>query len=217
MENQAVKCRVGYIDEESQWVSKFTLRLKDAFDIVILQLKPETTIANMLQQIEEARLDCLVADFELKEADVIQFNGDEIIDAVRKKYPFFPVFIITAKEEDDVLAQVEDNEIVRLKEELDSKPAILIQRIQNKIDNYHRQIAEAEETVKALVEKKHTEAGLSGEEEEILTEKYHFFEKIDPDGKTLPDNLTQQESITKLHEFAKDTKKILEELRKLTK
>ncbi len=209
------KFRVGYIDEESQWVSKFTLRLKDSFDIIPLPLSPETSLEMMLQQIEEAKLDCLIADFELKEADAIQFNGDEVIDALRKKYPYFPVFIITAKDEDDVLAQVMDNEIVRLKEELNSKPLILIKRVQNKIENYYKSIQEADETINNLVEKRNSE-GLSGEEEEILTEKYQFLEKIDPDSKVFPDNLIQPASITKLHEFAADTKKILEELKKIT-
>ncbi len=215
MENKATKCRLGYIDEESQWVEKFTLRLKDAFEIFILPLKPETTLDDMIAQVEEAKLDCLIADFELKEADVIQFNGDEVIDALRKKYPYFPVFIITAKEEDDVLSQVEDNEIVRLKEELDKRPTILIQRIQNKIDNYHNAIRDAEKVVEQLIEKKNT-GGLTGAEEETLTEKYQFFDKISPDEKILPENLIQPQAITQLHEFAADTKKILEELRKIT-
>ncbi len=148
MDNNPHKYKIGYIDEESQWVDRFVLRLKDAFNVFIFKLTPETSLADMIKQIEEAELDCLIVDFELKEADVIQFNGDEVIDALREKYPYFPVFIITAKEEEDVLNQVEDNDIVRLKEELDIKPEIFIQWIQNKINRYYIKIDYIINTVK---------------------------------------------------------------------
>jgi CheY-like chemotaxis protein len=208
------KYRIGYIDEESQWVDKFKLRLKDAFIIISFKLTPDTTIASLLKEIEECDLNCLVVDFELKEADIVQFNGDEVIDALRAKYPYFPVFIITAKEEDDVLSQVEDNDIVRMKEELDTKPAILIQRIQNKIIQYSNEIEEAELIISKLIEKKNSD-NLTKDEEELLTEKYVFLEKINPDDKTISDNLIQPKSITALNEFVSDTKNILEELRKI--
>lgn len=216
-DNTARKYKIGYIDEESQWVDRFTLRLKDAFDIIIFKLTPETTLDNILQQIDKSDLDCLIVDFELKEADIVQFNGDEVIDSLRAKYPYFPVFIITAKEEEDVLGQVEDNDIVRLKEELDKKPAILIQRINNKINSYYQDIHEAEKTIQSLIAKKNTQEGLSLPEEELLTEKYLFLEKINPAEKTLPGNLIQPESITKLNEFVSDTKQILAELKKIQK
>lgn len=216
MDNNIHKYKIGYIDEESQWVDRFVLRLKDAFDVFPFKLTPETSLVDMMRQIKEAELDCLVVDFELKEAEVVQFNGDEVIDALREKYPYFPVFIITAKEEYDVLGQVEDNDIVRLKEELDSKPAILIQRIRNKINSYYSNIEDAEDIIKKLIKKKNN-VGLSIPEEEKLTEKYLFIEKINPDEKALPDNLIQRGSITKLNEFVNDTKQILKELKKIKK
>lgn len=214
MENDNHKYRVGYIDEESQWVDKFKLRLKDTFTIVSFKLTPETSLDILLNQIEDCDLDCLIVDFELKEADIVQFNGDEIVDALRSKYPFFPVFIITAKEEDDVLSQVEDNDIVRMKNELDDKPSILKQRIQNKIIQYYKAIEDAETLITELIKKKNAN-GLTLPEEELLTEKYLFLEKINPKEKMLPDNLIQPESITKFNEFVSDAKQILEALKKL--
>lgn len=208
--------KIGYLDEESQWIDKFKLKLKDSFEIYTFKLDSETEIADIIQQIRSENLDCLVADFELKEAAIIKFNGDEVVEQLQKKYPFFPVFIITSKEEDDVLGQVEDNDIVRLKDELDSKPTILIQRINNKINSYYRQIEESEENIKRLILKKN-QGGLSITEEQELTEEYMFLEKINPDEKMLPDNLIQPESITKLNEFASDAKQILEALKNLQK
>ena len=179
-------------------------------------MEPDTSLDSLLKQIEDCDLDCLIVDFELKEADIVQFNGDEIIDALRSKYPFFPVFIITAKEEDDVLSQVEDNDIVRMKNELDDKPSILKQRIQNKIIQYYKAIEEAESIITKLIQKKNTE-GLSLSEEELLTEKYMFLEKINPKEKMLPDNLIQPASITVFNELTSDAKEILEALKTLRK
>lgn len=217
MDNNIHKYKIGYIDEESQWVEKFKRDLKDDFEIIVFDLNADLTLIDIVKQIEEAQLDCLLVDYELNEAAIVQFNGNEIIEKVRDRYPYFPVFIITGKEEKDVLEQVEDGDIVRLKDELNDKRSILVQRIKLKIETYHRQIQEAEETVKKLVEKRNAEGGLSIHEEELITEKYLFLEKINPSEKTLPDNLIQPESITKLNEFVSDTKQILEELKKLNK
>jgi len=39
-------------------------------------------------------------------------------------------------------------------------------------------------------------------------------DEYEPESKGLPTNLLQKESITKLHEFVKETREILEELKK---
>ncbi|MBK9013352.1 MAG: hypothetical protein IPM82_04345 [Saprospiraceae bacterium] len=136
-----------------------------------------------------------------------------------KVYPLFPLFIITGKDEDYVLSQVDedDSDIVRDKDELTDKTQSLITRIKNKISSYKGKINEAENTIRMLIEKKDSGEGLSLLEEELLTKKYLFLEEINPDDKTLPDNLIQPKSITKLNEFVLDTKQILEELKKLNK
>ncbi|MBN8678108.1 MAG: response regulator [Chitinophagales bacterium] len=217
MDNNNHKYKIGYLDEEMQWVEKFKRDLKDFFEIVVFDLNADLSLVDIVKRIEEAELDCLLVDYELNEADVIQFNGNDVIEKIKEKYPYFPVFIITGKEEKDVLEQVEDGDIVRLKDELNDKRPILIQRIKLKIENHHKQIQEAEETIKKLIEKRNSEVGLSLPDEELLTEKYLFLEKINPSEKTLPNNLIQPESITKLNEFVLDTKQILEELKKLNK
>lgn len=217
MINNIRKYKIGYVDEESQWVDKFKLRLKDSFVIQSFPLAAETTLDELVIKVEEADLDCLIVDFELKEADIVQFNGDEIIEVLRKKYPLFPVFIITAKEEEDVLSQVDDNEIVRLKEELDLRPNILIQRITNKIESYQKEIYEAENTIRQLTEIKNGNNQLTAAQEELLFEKYLFLEKIFPNEKMLPDSLAVPESVHKLTEIVEQTRMILEELKKQNK
>jgi len=132
-----------------------------------------------------------------------------------EKYPYFPVFIITSKEEDDVLDHVNDGDIVRLKEELDSKPNILIQRITNKIEIYQNDIDHANQTIIDLVSKKNSDNGLLPEEEETLSENYTFLDKVFPQAKVLPENLVKHTSLTKFNEFAAETKEILDALKNL--
>lgn len=214
MKTETIKYKIGYIDEEAQWVDKFKRTFKEDFEIVGFRLSSHTSLENMIKQIEKAKLDCLIVDFELKEADIVQFNGDDIIEALREVYPYFPVFIITAKEEDDVLSQVDDNDIVRLKDELDTKPTILAQRINNKIISYYNDIDAAEKRIEELVSLKNSK-GLTLELEEELTQLYQFLEQIYPNEKILPDNLIQSNSITKLNDFVLDTKKILKKLNEI--
>lgn len=215
MKTEQMKYSVGYIDEESSWRNTFKNKLKSSFDILIININEESTLDSVFKQIEEAELDCLIVDYELKEAEIIQFNGDEIIDKVRAKYPYFPVFIITGQDELNVLQLVEDNEIVRDKSELTDKPEVLIQRIQNKIDNYYDSIAEAKDIIEKFSDARNKGEELSFPEEELLTEKFQFLEKIYPDEKVIPDTLIQPESIKKLNEFVENTKEILEQLKKL--
>ncbi|MDD5571892.1 MAG: hypothetical protein PHD97_12150, partial [Bacteroidales bacterium] len=60
MDNNIHKYKIGYIDEESQWIDKFVLRLKEAFDVFIFKLTPETSLADIMKQIDQAELDCLI-------------------------------------------------------------------------------------------------------------------------------------------------------------
>lgn len=212
---QSKKYRVGYIDEESVWVSKFLRTFKDSFEVVIIN-PANKSLDEILREIIDSNLDCLIADFELKETEVVPFNGDEIIEKLTEHYPYFPVFIITSKEESDVLSQVEDNDIVRLKDELTDKPGILAQRINNKISTYYKDIQEAENTIKELVLKKE-QGGLSVSEEELLAEKYHFLTKISPEDKIIPDSLIDLQNSNQLSEFVAESRLILEELKKLQK
>ncbi|MBL7858201.1 MAG: hypothetical protein JNM57_10980 [Cyclobacteriaceae bacterium] len=213
---KAVKYKLAIIEEQPDWVNQFKLKLRDDFDLIVFPLTAELTKEELAVQIEAAGVDCLIADYDLQEADVVQFNGDEIVAEYKKKFPYFPAFIITSKEEEDILPLIHDNEIVRIKDELVEKTAILIQRIKNKIDNYYESIRAAEGLIEHLVEKRNN-SPLSIPEEEQLTEQYQYLEKIDPKNKELPDNLIQPASITKLDEFVKNTKIIIEELTKLKK
>lgn len=209
------KYRVGILEEENDWIEVFKRKLKDDFDLVIFDLNTIETKEQMLEAISSEELDCIIADFELNEAQNVPFRGDEIIDEYREKFPFFPVFIISSKDQEDILPLIHDNEIVRDKDELMNNSTILIQRIQNKIKNYKDAIEDAEKQIAEIQDRRQKGEELTLADEENLYENYLFLDKIYPDQKVLPENWVNKDSITKLSDFLKDTKEIIDQLKQL--
>jgi DNA-binding NarL/FixJ family response regulator len=208
------KYKIGFVDEAPEWILQFKRFANGNFDVESFALSENTTLDSLVNEIRGKNLDCVIVDFELKESELLQFNGDEIVDKIREKTPYFPLFIITNKDEMDVLNQAEDNDIVYDKDLLtNDKKETFILRIKNKIEHYYAKIEHANQEIERLVQQK-TERSLAPTEEEQLSEYYLFLEKIYPDEKVLPSNLTRPESISQLNDFVENTRKILEELKK---
>ncbi|MDR2406704.1 MAG: hypothetical protein LBE13_01110 [Bacteroidales bacterium] len=208
------KYKIGFVDDATEWIQQFKRFANGNFDVESFTLSENTTLEGLVGEIRSKNLDCIVVDFELKESELLQFNGDEIVDKIKEKTPFFPLFVITNKDEIDVLNQVEDNDIVYNKDLLtNDKKETFILRIKNKIAHYYLRIEQANDGIKKFVQLK-TERALTPTEEEQFSEWYSFLERIYPDEKVLPYNLTKPESISQLNDFVKNTKQILEELKK---
>jgi DNA-binding NarL/FixJ family response regulator len=209
-----VKYKTGFIDEAPEWIQQFKRFANGNFDVESFALSENTTLDSLVDEIRSKNLDCLVVDFELKESELLQFNGDEIVEKIREKTPYFPLFIITNKDEIDVLNQVEDNDIVYDKDLLtNDKKETFILRIKNKIEHYYTKIEHANKEIERLTQLK-TEKTLTPLEEEQLSNHYLFLEEIYPDEKVLPSNLTRPESISQLNDLVENTRQILEELKK---
>ena len=207
--------KIGFIDEDVQWINQFKRFASDRFDVLTFELSEETTIEKLIIEIRNSSIDCLIVDFDLKESDLIPFNGDDIIDAIRKDTPFFPLFVVTCHPEEHVLNEVDDVDIVYVKENITDpkKQGIFALRIKNKIDHYRSKIRSTKQDIERLVLLK-AERALTPMEEEQLAEHYYFLEKTAPEEKILPAHLAKPESISQLNSFVENTKKILEELKK---
>jgi hypothetical protein len=215
-ESNDSKYKIGYIDEDINFANTFKLRLKEFFDITLIPVTSKTSLNSILKIVEKSNLDCLIVDFNLKETEIVTFFGDEIIEKLRLKNPYFPTFILTSKEEELVLSEVEDNEIVRLKDELSDKKNILVTRIQNKIVRYYNMINSAETELKNLVVKKQNQK-ITLLEEERISEIYSFLDKIYYAEKIFPSHLAKKDNLTRLEEFVESSKDILAELIKSNK
>lgn len=215
-----MKYKIAYIDEDKGWINTFYQTFKNDFDILRIEVKPDSSIESILNSLLDNELNAIVTDYLLEENAEVPFNGNKIVEEIKKIKPHFPIVMLTSfptqaiGHTDDVhiiynknILSVEND---REKEELD----VFKTKIQSNISNYYKKIEDTNSKIEQLVEKRNNQ-GLDIYEEEELTKLYILFDELNPDGKDLPANLIHRDSISKLNEFVNETKEILEELKKL--
>ncbi|KIX21597.1 hypothetical protein SY27_07820 [Flavobacterium sp. 316] len=215
-----MKYKIAYIDEDKGWINTFYQTFKNDFEILRIEVNPESSVESILSQLLTSDLNAIVTDYLLEENAEVPFNGNKIVEEIKKIKPHFPIVMLTSfptqaiGHTDDVhiiynknILSVEND---REKEELD----IFKSKIQSNISNYYKKIEDTNSRIEQLVEKRN-DAGLEIFEEEELTKLYILFDELNPDGKDLPANLIHRDSISKLNEFVSETREILEELKKL--
>lgn len=215
-----MKYRIAYIDEDKGWINTFYQTFKNDFEISRIEVNPESSVESILNQLLESDLNAIVTDYLLEENAEVPFNGNKIVEEMKKIKPHFPIVMLTSfptqaiGHTDDVhiiynknILSVEND---REKEELD----IFKSKIQSNISNYYKKIDDTNLRIEELVEKRN-DVGLEIFEEEELTKLYILFDELNPEGKDLPANLIHRDSISKLNEFVSETREILEELKKL--
>jgi len=215
-----MKYRIAYIDEDKGWINTFYQTFKNDFDILRIEVNPESSVEAILDLLLSSDLNAIVTDYLLEENAEVSFNGNRIVEEIKKIKPHFPIVMLTSfptqaiGHTDDVhiiynknILSVEND---REKEELE----IFKTKIQSNISNYYKKIEDTNIRIEQLVEKRNNQ-GLDIPEEEELTKLYILFDELNPEGKDLPANLIHRDSISKLNEFVNETKEILEELKKL--
>jgi hypothetical protein len=215
-----MKYKIAYIDEDKGWINTFYQTFKNDFEILRIEVNPESSVDAILDQLLSNNLDAIVTDYLLEENAEVPFNGNKIVEEIKRTKPHFPIVMLTSfptqaiGHTDDVhiiynknILSVEND---REKEELD----IFKSKIQSNISNYYKKIDDTNLKIEQLIEKRNNN-GLEISEEEELTKLYILFDELNPDGKDLPANLIHRDSITKLNEFVSETREILEELKKL--
>lgn len=217
-----MKYRIAYIDEDKGWINTFYQTFKNDFDILRIEVNPQSSIEAILELSLSNDLDAIVTDYLLEENAEVPFNGNKIVEEIKKTKPHFPIVMLTSfptqaiGHTDDVhiiynknILSVEND---REKEELE----IFKTKIQSNISNYYKKIEDTNTRIGELVDKRHNKE-LEITEEEELTKLYMLYDELHPDGKEIPTNLIQRESITQLNDFVNEAKEILEELRKINK
>lgn len=215
-----MKYKIAYIDEDKGWINTFYQTFKNDFDILRIEVNPESSIESILALLLSSELNAIVTDYLLEENAEVPFNGNKIVEEIKKIKPHFPIVMLTSfptqaiGHTDDVhiiynknILSVEND---REKEELE----VFKTKIQSNISNYYKKIEDTNSKIELLVEKRNSQ-GLDISEEEELTKLYILFDELNPEGKDLPANLIHRDSISKLNEFVNETKEILEELKKL--
>lgn len=215
-----MKYRVAYIDEDKGWINTFYHTFKNDFDVTRVEVNSESSVESILAKLQESNLDAIVTDYLLEENAEVPFNGNRIVEEIKRIRPHFPIVMLTSYPT-QAIGHTDDVHIIYSKdiltvendkdqEELD----IFKTKILSNISNYYRKIEETNARIEQLIEKRNGQ-GLDIAEEEELTKLYILFDELNPEGKDLPANLIHRDSISKLNEFVNETKEILEELKKL--
>lgn len=215
-----MKYNIAYIDEDKGWINTFYHTFKNDFDIMRIEVSSESSIESIFTKLQESNLDAIVTDYLLEENAEVPFNGNKIVEEIKKIRPYFPIVMLTSYPT-QAIGHTDDVHIIYSKdiltvendkdqEELD----IFKTKILSNISNYYKKIEDTNTKIEQLIEKRNNH-GLDISEEEQLAKLYILFDELNPEGKELPANLIQRDSISKLNEFVNETKEILEELKKL--
>jgi hypothetical protein len=214
-----MKYKIAYIDEDDGWLNQFYHTFKSDFDILKIKVDESTTLENIVSIVFEKGMDGIITDYLLDESGEVEFNGNQIVDAIRDYKPHFPALMLTAHEP-QAISQTEDVNIIYGKDILDGENekrlAILKVKIKSNIDRYYELITNTQDRIEKLI-KKRNEDTLEANEEEELTKLFILMDELEPEGKEMPANLIKKEAITKLNTFVTQTREILDELKRKNK
>jgi len=211
--------KIAHIDENAAAINNFYQNFKTDFEILKIKVDANSTIDLIIQESFDNQVEAIVVDYMLDEEGDVNFNGNLIFDKIRKIRPHFPIVMLTSHEP-QAIDHMEDVHIIYSKDILDGESEdeleIFKTKLKSNIERYYSKIQNTETNIEALV-KKRNEQGLEPDEEEELTKLFILMDELEPEGKEIPVNLVQKESITKLNEFVSKTKEILAELKKENK
>lgn len=214
-----MKYKIAYIDEDDGWLNIFYHTFKNDFDILKIKVDANTTLGNIVSTVFEKGMDGVITDYLLDETGEVEFNGNQIVDAIRDYKPHFPALMLTAHEP-QAISHTEDVNIINGKDILDGENEkrliILKVKIKSNIDRYYELIENTQKRIKELTKKRNEDA-LEANEEEELTKLFILMDELEPEGKEMPANLVKKEAITKLNTFVAQTREILNELKKKNK
>jgi DNA-binding NarL/FixJ family response regulator len=211
-----MKYKIAYIDENDGWINTFYQTFKKDFEVIKIKVDAESTVTSIVELLNLNDLDAVITDYLLEEEGDVSFNGNKIVDEIKKNRPHFPIIMLTSHEP-QAISHMDDVHIIYGKSILDGESEeeleIFKSKIKSNIERYYSKIENTEKSIEELVKKKN-EVGLEPNEEEVLTKLYILMDELDPEGKELPANLIQTGAITQLNDFVDQTRKILEELKK---
>lgn len=211
--------RLAYIDEQEASLSNFYSHFSNDYELLKIKVDAISTIESILQECFDNEVDAIVTDYKLEEEGNVSFNGDKLFDAIKMRYIHFPVIMLTSWEP-DAIDHMENVHLIYNKDILDGKNSeefsIFKSKINSAIKNYYKKIDDTNSRINELIDKRNG-SSLEIAEEEELTKLYILYDELNPDGKEIPANLIQRESITQLNDFVNEAKEILEELKKINK
>lgn len=210
-----MKFKLAYVDEQEASISNFYSHFSVDYDLLIIHVDSQSSIESIINECFNNEVDAIITDYKLEEEGNVDFNGDALFNAIKNKNPHFPVIMLTSWEP-EAIDHMENVHLIYSKDILDGNNIdefnIFNSKITHNIRSYFKKIEDTNEKISYYIDEKNKRK-LDIWEEEELTKLYMLHDELHPDGKDIPTNFIQRESITQLNDFLNDAKKILDELR----
>ncbi len=210
-----MKFKLAYVDEQETSISNFYSHFSSDYEILIIHVNNTSSIDSIIDECFNNDVDAIITDYKLEEEGNVDFNGDTLFNTIKSKYPHFPVIMLTSWEP-EAIDHMENVHLIYSKDILDGNSAdefnIFNSKITHNIKSYLKKIEDTSERISYYIDEREKRK-LEILEEEELTKLYMLYDELNPDGKEIPTNLIQRESITQLNDFLNEAKGILDELR----
>lgn len=208
--------RLGYLDENKGNRNTFYRVFKKDFDVVMLDdFAKVFTLDLLLEEIDKQEIQVLAVDYKLADSGMVQYDGDQVLDAINERKRYFPVFMMTSYV-DAAIKKVNNTFLVNDKDGLNNPQTVelLKNQIAGSVESYHRIVKEKEQRVKTLEAKQDGAEGLTEEEEQELLNLHIEMTKIDPVANPLSPDKMQTSSLKDLKKAVSLSEEILKSLSK---
>jgi len=208
--------RLGYLDENKGNRNTFYRVFKKDFDVVMLDdFAKVFTLDLLLEEIDKQEIQVLAVDYKLADSGMVQYDGDQVLDAINERKRYFPVFMMTSYV-DAAIQKVNNTFLVNDKDGLNNPQTVelLKNQIAGSVESYHRIVKEKEQRVKTLEAKQDGAEGLTEEEEQELLNLHIEMTKIDPVANPLSPDKMQTSSLKDLKKAVSLSEEILKSLSK---
>ena len=211
---------IVYVDERNDARDDF---FTDAYQSGRFQeiyvLPPERTITLMMEKFLDLKIDAVISDFRLTDAGPVEYNGEELVEAVLATRAGFPCFIQTSFDNEALLVTEDVNRIYsKIPHAGDGGRAQLLQRVALQIQHHKERVgawcAELEELL-TINRKK-----LNSTQVERILELDENIEKNmgldDPVARQVKRDLLNGENLANHHtELVSETEKLIAQMRKV--
>src|SRR5438045_2661711 len=93
-----MKYKIAYIDENDGWLNTVYQSLKNDFEIVRIKVDETSTAESIVKSLMQEELDAVITDYLLEEEGDVSFNGNKIVENIKKDRPHFPIIMLTSHE-----------------------------------------------------------------------------------------------------------------------
>ena len=167
---------IGLVDDDADrrgTAAKTLRRRLEREGYRVIDRHPFASVDDYSSWISEEAISALIIDWRLNlrgdgQQPPVAYEGDQVVNAVHRARPFFPIFVLTAYAPDpDVLEHNEHVEIILDRIKFSRDPAVLIARVRRASGRYSSAQQEKLDRIAELAETSAVRQLTSGERKEL--------------------------------------------------